>query len=424
LKILVVGGGGREHALVWRLAQAPGVHTVYAAPGNPGMAQNAECITLAEQTPAAWLAAAERLSVDLTVVGPEVPLVAGIVDHFQQAGRQIVGPSQSAAQLEGSKTWSKDFMARHGIPTARFAATTSLEEAKTALRRFSYPVVLKADGLAAGKGVVIAKTAQQAHETLEAMYSGSLVGAAGHRVIIEDFWRGEEVSFIALCDGERALPLETSQDHKAAYDGDEGPNTGGMGAYCDTRLLSTAQRSAVMEQVIEPTLAGMKREGNPFRGFLYAGLMLTDDGIKVLEFNARLGDPETQVLLHRIDGGLVEALAASARGDLRGCQLQWHSGPSVCVVMAAEYYPAEPTRGDTITGIAEAEATGAKVFHAGTRQNGDQLQTNGGRVLGVTARGTTLSDAISGAYRAVSNIQFRGMHFRRDIGAKGLGRWQ
>lgn len=419
LNILIVGSGGREHAIAWRCAQEG--HKVYCTPGNPGIAQVAECIPLAEQTPELFLQVANLVNADLTIVGPEAPLVSGIVDHFEAHGRRVFGPTSRAAQLEGSKAFSKEFMARHGIPTARFQVFDSLDEAKAALARFDYPVVLKADGLAAGKGVVIAKSKAEATQALEDLFSGALVGAAGSRVLIEDFWRGEEVSFIAICDYDTALPLPPTQDHKNIFDNDEGPNTGGMGAYCDDRILTADQKAHVLEHIILKTLRGMAHEGAPFRGFLYAGLMMTPDGPKVLEYNVRLGDPETQALLYRIEGGFVQTILAATNRQLPSAKLQLSDGATACVVMAAHGYPAKVRTGDEIQGIEKVK--GATVFQAGTRIDNGALVTAGGRVLGITASGQDLKTALNHAYAAVENISFDGMQFRRDIGQKGLKRY-
>jgi len=345
--------------------------------------------------------------VDLTVVGPEVPLVEGVVDAFRARGLRIVGPRADAAQLEGSKVFAKDFFQQIGIPTAAYTTVEDATAARMALGRFGYPVVLKADGLAAGKGVVVAHNAAEAEEALTRLKG---------RLVIEEFLRGEEISFIALCDGKDALPLAASQDHKAVFDGDQGPNTGGMGAYCAPEMLSEAHTRMVMDRVILPTVEAMK-----FSGFLYAGLMMTEDGPKVLEFNVRLGDPETQPLMHHMQSDFVPALVAAAEGSLAGHTLTWNSGPSVCVVMASAGYPGAYESGKEIRGIERAEATGATVFHAGTRLHG-KLETAGGRVLGVTASGADLPAAIAAAYAGVKQIAFEGMHYRTDIARKGLGR--
>jgi phosphoribosylamine--glycine ligase len=399
MKILVIGSGGREHALCWKLAQSPGVE-LFASPGNPGMARVATRVTPDQ---------ADALAPDLTVVGPEVPLVDGIVDRYRARGLAIVGPNRDAAQLEGSKIFAKNFLQQSGIPTAEFVTVDNREDALRAIERFGYPVVLKADGLAAGKGVVIAHHRTEAEEAL-AFLKG--------RLVIEEFLTGDEVSFIALCDGRDVVPLAPTQDHKAAFDGDLGPNTGGMGAYSDARILTTAETADVLNRVIYPTV-----ERTKFSGFLYAGLMITKAGPKVLEFNVRLGDPETQPLMHRMESDFVPALIAAAGGTLGGTRLEWRSGPSVCVVLASAGYPGAYESGKPITGIAEAEATGAVVFQAGTHATAHGLQTAGGRVLGVTAGGDDLSAAMGAAYRAAGKIHFDGMHYRKDIGQKGLRRY-
>jgi phosphoribosylamine--glycine ligase len=343
------------------------------------------------------------------VVGPEVPLVEGMVDDFRRHGLRIVGPTRDAAQLEGSKIFAKRFFEQSGIPSAAFVTVENTEEARRALDRFGFPVVLKADGLAAGKGVVIAHDRAEAESALATLQG---------RLVIEEFLTGEEISFIALCDGRDALPLAPTQDHKAVYDNDAGPNTGGMGAYCDARLLTDAQTRDVLDRVILPTV-----ERTKFSGFLYAGLMMTADGPKVLEFNVRLGDPETQPLMHRMHSDFLPALMAAAEGRVGGQRLEWRSGPSVCVVLTSAGYPGSYETGKPIRGIPEAEATGATVFQAGTRAGANSIETSGGRVLGVTASGADLPGAIAAAYRAVEPIHFEGMHYRRDIGRKGLRRW-
>lgn len=423
MKVLVLGSGGREHALCWRLARSPSVRTLYACPGNPGMAAVATCLEAGQGTPQDYLGAAASVDADLTVVGPEAPLVAGVADCFRAAGRAIVGPSRQAAQLEGSKIFAKQFMQRAAIPTARFRIVTSEAEALDALKHFGVPVVLKADGLAAGKGVVVARTREQARQAAADLLSGRLVGAAGARLVVEECLEGEEVSFIVLTDGRRVYAFECTQDHKPVGEGDTGPNTGGMGAYCDGRILGPAQREQVLERVVLPALRTMEAEGAPFSGFLYAGLMLTAEGPKVLEFNVRMGDPEAQPLMHTLEGDLAGALASAARGALEETALRWNGQSSVCVVLASEGYPGTPRTGLPISGIEKAEAAGATVFHAGTRLSDGELVTAGGRVLGVTASAADLPGAIERVYAAVSRIRFEGMHYRRDIGRKGLGRW-
>ena len=423
MRVLVIGSGGREHALCWRLARCPSVKALFASPGNPGIASVATCVPPGDGTPEDWLRVAESVDADLTVVGPEAPLVAGVADCFRAAGRVLIGPSRQAAQLEGSKIFAKQFMKRAGIPTAEFRVAASEAEAREALKHFGVPVVLKADGLAAGKGVVVARTAEQAEEAATALLSGRLVGPAGSRLVIEECLQGEEASFIVLTDGRRVFSFECTQDHKPVGDGDTGPNTGGMGAYCDGRILTPEERRQVLERIILPAIEGMAAEGAPFTGFLYAGLMMTADGPKVLEFNVRMGDPEAQPLMHTLEGDLAEALVASARGSLDESLLRWNGQCSVCVVLASEGYPGPPRTGLPITGIEEAEAMGAVVFHAGTRRTDQGLVTAGGRVLGVTASAPDLPGAIQRAYAAVRAIHFEGMHYRRDIAHKGLKRW-
>ncbi len=410
MNVLILGSGGREHALAWKLAQSSQVNRIEALPGNPGIAQIGRCVD--QPGPA-----------DLIIVGPEVPLVEGVADQLRAQGRKVIGPSAAAAQLEGSKIFAKQIMDEAGIATARYQVHDDLAAARHSLIRFEYPVVIKADGLAAGKGVVIAKTRAEAEATLDQMMTGQLVGDAGRRVVIEDFCPGEEVSFIALSDGHNIVPFAPTQDHKAVFDGDRGPNTGGMGTYCDDRILDAATQQAIMDQIMQPAVATMAKRGTPFTGFLFAGLMMTASGIRVLEFNVRLGDPETQVLMHRLDTDLAELLSAAAEGQLTRVPLRWKPYPSVCVVLCAADYPATPRKGDVIQGINAAEATGAVVYHAGTAMRDGQLVTSGGRVLGVTASGPTLNEAIRNAYAGVDRIHFAGMHYRHDIGTKGLKRW-
>ncbi|HLG94784.1 MAG TPA: phosphoribosylamine--glycine ligase [Bryobacteraceae bacterium] len=410
MKILVIGSGGREHALCWKLAQSPQTSALYAAPGNPGIAKIATCLATTD-----YLAAAESIDADLAVVGPEAPLAAGIVDQFRAKGRPIVGPTAAAACLEASKVFAKEFMTRAQIPTARFAWVNTAEEARTALRDFDFPVVLKADGLAGGKGVIVVNSATEAEAAL-----AQLMTADG-RLVIEEFLTGEEVSFIVLSDGLNVLALEPTQDHKTVFDGDTGPNTGGMGAYCDGRILDDVTKADIMARVIHPAIDHMRAEGHAFTGFLYAGLMMTPQGPKVLEFNARLGDPETQVLMHRMQNDFVEPLFAAANGTLRTAELSWHAEPSVCVVLAAAGYPGSVRTGDAITGLDQVAR--ATVFHAGTKLSDNALVTAGGRVLGVTARGASLSQAIRNTYDDVAKIHFEGRHYRKDIGRRGLKRW-
>ncbi len=413
MKILIAGAGGREHALAWKLAQSPSVARLFAVPGNPGIAKIADCIPSQDLSPGSLLDVARSVEPDLTVIGPEAPLVAGVVDRFRAEGRAIIGPTAEAAQLEGSKIYAKRFFERLGIPTARFTAADNARDARRVCDRFGFPVVVKADGLASGKGVVVA------HDRAEAERAIDTVGeTAGPRLVIEEFLEGEEVSFIALCDGRDAAPFVPAQDHKAAFDGDEGPNTGGMGAYCDPRILDEAQTRTILDTVVRPTV-----EATGFTGFLYAGLVMTAAGPRLLEYNVRLGDPEAQALLHSLAGDLPEILMACAHGELGSRPIPHSSRPSVCVALASAGYPGAFVTGVPIRGIDEAEAVGTVVFHAGTRMGASGLETAGGRVVGVTASGSDLRDAIANAYRGVREIYFEGLRYRTDIGARGLRRY-
>jgi phosphoribosylamine---glycine ligase len=400
LKILIIGGGGREHALAWKLSQSPLVKGIIASPGNPGIAQVATCVP-APADLSGYAEIAKAHGVSLTIVGPEAPLVAGIVDEFYRRRLTIIGPTKTAARLEGSKLFAKEFFRRANIPTARSGGN---------LTEFSFPVVIKADGLAAGKGVVIAHDKQEAEAAIERL---------GPNVVIEEFLEGEEVSFIGLSNGQMLLPFAPTQDHKRVFDGDQGPNTGGMGAYCAPGILTSQQTGEIMDRIMLPAIAQMRKDGTPFAGFLYAGLMMTSEGPKVLEFNVRLGDPETQVLMHSFRGDFAEVLSMMVAGT-GGVSARAWADPSVCVVLAAAGYPESARTGDEIHGIEEAQATGATIFQAGTKLEGGRLLTAGGRVLGVTASGATLSQSIENAYRAVNHIRFAGKHFRKDIGEKYL----
>jgi phosphoribosylamine---glycine ligase len=420
VKILVLGSGGREHALVWKLSQSPGVDQVVCAPGNGGIAREVPCraCNITDSRQVAALAA--ELKADLTFVGPEAPLVAGIVDDLASQGRLVVGPTRDAARLEGSKIFAKHFMQRHRIPTADFAVCEDLASARASMARWGGPVAIKADGLAAGKGVVVAADRAQAEQALDAILSGKLVGEAGKRIVLEQVLVGEEVSFLVLTDGRRALPLVPTQDHKRVFDNDQGPNTGGMGAYSDDRMLSPALHQRIMTEIVHPTIAGLAAEKMMFHGILYCGLMITADGPKVIEYNVRFGDPETQALLMRLETNLAELSLEMARGELRDTPLEWAPGASACVVVCSEGYPGDYPTGRQISGLADAEAGGAKVFHAGTALQDGNVVTSGGRVLGITARGADLDAAIRSAYQAASKIHFEGMHYRRDIARKGL----
>ncbi len=420
MKVLVIGGGGREHALAWKLAQGERVQTVFVAPGNGGTAQDPRLKNVPLTDPAALadFAAAEKMA--LTVVGPEAPLAAGVVDLFRARGLRIFGPTQAAAQLESSKAFAKDFMQRHGIPTALYAAFTDAAAAHAHVERQGAPIVVKADGLAAGKGVVVAMTADEAHAAVELMLGAG--APVGSRVVIEDFMEGEEASFIVLCDGQFALPLATSQDHKRIFDGDRGPNTGGMGAYSPAPVVTPNVHARVMKDIIQPTLAGMARDGHPFTGFLYAGLMIDAAGQpRTVEFNARLGDPETQPILMRLKSDLFELLMAATGGTLAQQELQWDRRSALGVVMAAAGYPAAPQAGDVITGATpSAPDAEVQVFHAGTTLHEGQLRTSGGRVLCVTALGDSVRQAQQRAMEAVRGIHFEGAQWRSDIGHRAI----
>jgi phosphoribosylamine--glycine ligase len=421
MKILVIGSGGREHALTWKLRESGLMEEIYCAPGNAGIAQEAECRPVDVSNPAQILELASELKSDLTVVGPEAPLVAGVVDEFKRAGKTIIGPTRAAARLEGSKVFSKQFMQRHSIPTASFKVAESFDRAVKALEEFGLPVVIKADGLAAGKGVVIARTREEAEKTLDEFMRQRTLGSAGERVVLEEALVGEELSFIVLTDGRAILPLVPTQDHKAVFDNDQGPNTGGMGAYSEDSILDEPLRSEIIRSIVAPTLVGMAVEGTPYQGFLYCGLMLTSQGPKLLEYNVRMGDPEAQPIVMRLRSDLVELLVALSEDRLATLEPHWSPNPSVCVVLASRGYPGKPEVGKVITGTVAAETRGGvKVFHAGTKFQDLHLLSTGGRVLGVTATAEDLPRAIARAYSAAGKISFEGMHFRRDIGAKGL----
>lgn len=420
MNILLLGSGGREHALAWKLAQSPSLAKLYAAPGNPGIAEEAELIALEVTDHAAVIAFCREHTIGLVVVGPEAPLVDGLSDSLRAAGVPAFGPSQAAAQLEGSKGFTKDLCQRAGIPTAGYVRTSSLEEARAALARFAAPYVLKADGLAAGKGVVIAATLAEAEETLADMFGGGF-GGAGAQVVIEEFMEGEEASFFALTDGTAIVPFGSAQDHKRVGDGDTGPNTGGMGAYSPAPVLTSELQARVMAEIIEPTVRTMREEGNPYQGVLFAGLMLTADGPKLIEYNARFGDPECQVLMMRLRSDLVPILLACAQGTLEGVEIALADQTALTVVMAAKGYPGTPEKGGVI-GLGDAEADSAKVFHAGTALKDGALVANGGRVLNVTATGGSVTEAQSRAYAAVDKVSFPSGFCRRDIGWREVAR--
>jgi phosphoribosylamine--glycine ligase len=421
-KIMVVGQGGREHALVWKLAQSPEVDKIYAAPGNPGISALAECIDIAADDIDQLLDFARQADIALTVVGPEVPLVNGIVDRFQAAGLAIFGPTAAAARLEGSKVFSKNLFKKYGIPTARYEVFNDLAAAKAYARTYTdagQAVVIKADGLAAGKGVVVAANQAQAEAAIASIMEDKDFGSSGDQVVVEECLSGEELSFFAIADGQDFIPLLSAQDHKRVFDNDEGPNTGGMGAYTNPPLYTAALHQQIMEQVIKPTVNAMREEGCPYQGVLYAGLMITAEGPKVLEYNARFGDPETQVLMPMIKGDLLPFLEASAAGNLKGRAVEVNPGACVCVVLASGGYPAAYQKGKVIAGL-EKLNDATIVFHAGTAWKDGQLVTDGGRVLAVVSRGDTIADAIDKVYQEVAKLNFEDMHFRRDIGRRAL----
>jgi phosphoribosylamine---glycine ligase len=421
MKILIVGSGGREHALAWKIKQSPRCKELYCAPGNPGTAAIAVNAPIADSNVKGLADLAQEKQFDLTVVGPEVPLNLGIVDEFEKRGLRIFGPRQKAAELEGSKIFAKQFMERHKIPTGRFKVADGFDQAQRIIRsgEFGYPVVIKADGLAAGKGVVVCHNPKRAEETISDMMVQNKYGPAGNRVLIEEFLRGREVSFIVISDGARVLPLVTAMDHKAVYDGDKGPNTGGMGAISPSPYMDEKLYSNVMENIVLPTVTRMFEEGRKFKGVLYTGLMLTEDGPKVLEFNCRFGDPETQPQMIRLESDLVDLLIAAIDEDILKERVRWTAKPSACVVLASGGYPMKFEKGKQISGLAEAGAIpGVTVFHAGTRAEGDGYFTNGGRVLDVCASEESLEETMKKIYAAVGKIYFEAMHYRRDIGAR------
>ncbi len=427
MKILIVGGGGREHALAWKAAQSHRATQVYVAPGNAGTAREPKCanVPIAADDIDGLLHFAHTRNIDLTIVGPEAPLVAGIVDRFREAGLKCFGPAQACARLEGSKAYAKSFLARHGIPTAAYHETGDFAATAALAERLRFPTVLKADGLAAGKGVVIAHTQAEFLDAARRLQRDGALGEAGRRLVIEDFLVGEEMSFIVMVDGRTALPFASSQDHKRAYDGDQGPNTGGMGAYSPAPLLTPALHERIMRAVIQPTVQGLAAEGNPYTGFLYAGLMIAADGTPyVLEFNCRLGDPETQPLLMRLQTDLVELVDLALAGQLERAAARWDARAALGVVMAAGGYPGSFSKGDIIRGLPNEDTPDVKIFHAGTAERAGAIVTNGGRVLCVTALGATVSAAQRRAYQVVERIHWNNVHYRRDIGFRAIAREQ
>jgi len=423
MKVLILGSGGREHALVWKLRQSPRVTQVYCVPGNGGISAEAQCLAGDLKNVDGLLETAARIQPDLTVVGPELPLSLGVVDEFRRRGYRIFGPTAAAARLESSKTFAKQFMQRYNIPTAGYAVCASEADLRDALPHFSTPIVVKADGLAAGKGVVICTTKDEAARVSAEMLSGKVLEGAGRRVVLEECLEGEEISFMVVSDGERVAPLTAAQDFKRVGDGDTGPNTGGMGSYSTDDLLDGEMQEWLLTHVARPVIAGMKAEGSPYKGILYCGLMMTARGPMVLEFNCRFGDPETQPVLMRMESDLLGPFIASIEGRVSDGDLKWSPGPAVCVVLASGGYPGAYEMGKKITGIEEADRLeGVKVFHAGTTARDGAFYTAGGRVLGVTARGADLAQAVERAYAGVARIRFEGMHYRKDIAARALSR--
>lgn len=419
MNILVIGSGGREHALFWKLSESPQTERIYAIPGNPGMG---EMTDIAVTDNAAILQFAKEKDIGLVVVGPEVPLMNGLVDDLEAAGIPAFGPRANAAEIEGSKSFAKDLMKKYGIPTARYEVFAEAEAARAYIRSEGTPIVVKADGLAAGKGVVVAMTEQEALDAVDAIMENNSFGDAGERVVIEEFMEGEEASLLAFTDGTLIRPMISAQDHKRAFDGDKGPNTGGMGTYAPAPVMTPELTERAVEEILKPTISAMEKEGRAYRGCLYLGLMITADGPKVVEFNARFGDPETQVVLPLLDGDLVQIMHACAGGTLADVPIRWKDGAAVCVVLAAGGYPASYEKGNEIYGIGNAEKLGALVFHAGTAKKNGKIVTNGGRVLGVVGMGKDIASAVQSAYDAVDQISFKGEYHRKDIAHRALNR--
>ncbi len=417
MRVLVIGSGGREHALAWKIAQSPLVKKVFCAPGNAGTVNVAENIDIPSDNVDALLQFATVTGIGLTVVGPEQPLVKGLVDSFEESGLRVFGPSQRAAEIEGSKVFCKDLMKKYGIPTARYESFDSPDQVKLFTKE-DEPVVVKASGLAAGKGVILCSNAEEARSAVQSIMQEKAFGNAGDQVVVEEFLTGQEVSLLAFTDGKTVLPLDSAQDHKAAFDGDKGPNTGGMGAYSPALVFTEELKQQVIDEIMIPTVRAMAKEGRYYRGILYAGLMLTESGPKVLEFNARFGDPETQPIMMRIKNDIVPIFEACIDGTLAKQSLQWRQEPTVCVVMAAKGYPSSYEKGKEISGLNSDENRQVVVFHAGTKLENGKVLTNGGRVLGVTALGSDINQAIKNAYSAVDKIKWDGVHYRKDIGNK------
>ena len=422
MNILILGSGGREHALLWKLAQSPEATKLYAVPGNPGMAELAECVAGSIEDNAAVVKLAQEKKIDLVVVGPEVPLTNGVVDALRAAGIKAFGPTKAAAELEGSKSFSKDIMKKYGIPTAKYEVFTDADVARAYIKKEGAPIVIKADGLAAGKGVIVAETKEQALDAVHEIMDDAAFGKAGSRVVIEAFMEGEEASLLAFTDGKTIRPMVSSQDHKRAYDGDKGPNTGGMGTYAPAPVMTKDMVEQATEKILKPMIAAMAKEGRPYQGCLYAGLMITEEGPKVVEFNARFGDPETQVVLPLLKGDLVKIMQACVDGTLDTAAVDWEDGAAVCVVMASGGYPKSYKKGYAIDGLKKAESLGTFVFHAGTAKKDGKVVTSGGRVLGVTARGGGIKEATEKAYKGVEAIRFTDEFHRKDIAHRALER--
>lgn len=421
MKILVIGSGGREHSLAWKIRQSPKVEELFCAPGNAGIESVARCVDIAADDVEGLARYAADNGIDLTVVGPELPLTMGLVDILEEEGLKVFGPGKAAAQLEGSKAFSKELMKQHGIPTAFFSTFTDPESAGRYIQEVGAPIVVKADGLCAGKGVMVCQTVEEALDAVDLILVNESFGDAGKRVVVEECLQGEEASILVFTDGERILPMPTSQDHKPVFDDDKGPNTGGMGAYSPAPVVTPALEQRIIEEIMRPTIQAMAEAGHPYRGVLYAGLMIEEDQAKVLEFNCRFGDPEAQPLLMRMKGDIVPVLQAVADGDLSGVDVEWDPSATVCVVMASKGYPKGYPQGLEISGLEEAaKLPDCVVFHAGTRKEGNAVVTAGGRVLGVTSRGATIAEAIDRAYTAVELIHWDGVHYRKDIGRKAL----
>lgn len=422
MKILVIGSGGREHALVWKIAQSSMVSEIFCAPGNAGIEEMAKLVSIKADDVDSLLGFAKEKKIDLTIVGPELPLTSGIVDFFEEAGLKIFGPSKKAAELEGSKAFAKYLLKKNNIPTANYELFTSSQSAREYLKNQKFPVVIKADGLAAGKGVIICESLKSAEQAVEEILGEKVFGIAGNKIVIEEFLEGEEASVLAFSDGENVLPLVPAQDHKAIYDGDRGPNTGGMGAYSPPPIVTDAIAEEILENILKPTIKAMAQEGRAYKGILYAGLMITRKETKVLEFNVRFGDPETQPILVRMESDIVPLFLAAIEGTLNTQKIKWRKDASVCVVMASTGYPGSYPKGEEILGVDKLKNdSNTVVFHAGTKKVDNKLVTNGGRVLGVTSLGNTVSEAIKNSYRAVARISWENLYYRRDIGKKAAG---